>query len=84
MQFKLSLFKKSIVFVPLEDADLPECLKRVQELTGKIVTFYLVDLRDLEKTREIFSKVSFSAFHICEFFIFYHEAIDFIQKLNED
>ncbi|XP_063713314.1 UDP-glucose 4-epimerase-like isoform X2 [Symsagittifera roscoffensis] len=41
------------------DADLPECLKRVQELTGKIVTFYLVDLRDLEKTREIFSKHSF-------------------------
>jgi UDP-glucose 4-epimerase len=33
-------------------------LKRVEEITGKPVTFYKCDLLDFEKLEEIFSKVS--------------------------
>lgn len=40
------------------DAKLPESLKRVQELTGKNVTFYDVDIRDKNGLREVFKKVS--------------------------
>lgn len=34
----------------------PECLRRVEEITGKTVTFYEADLRDQEKLEQIFSE----------------------------
>ena len=33
-----------------------ECLKRVQELTGKEATFYEVDIRDKSAMAEVFAK----------------------------
>lgn len=36
------------------DAKLPESLKRVQALTGKTVTFYACDIRDVAALRQIF------------------------------
>ena len=39
----------------------PECLKRVEKLTGKKVAFQQLDLLDKEKTREVFRKYSFHA-----------------------
>ena len=39
----------------------PECLKRVEKLTGKKVAFHQLDLLDKEKTREVFRKYSFHA-----------------------
>ena len=39
----------------------PECLKRVEKLTGKKVPFHQLDLLDKEKTREVFRKYSFHA-----------------------
>ncbi len=38
-----------------------EALRRVQALTGKEVTFYETDIRDVEKMEEIFSKHTFDA-----------------------
>lgn len=38
---------------------LPESLKRVEELTGRKITFYLVDLTDLSKLRDVFSQHHF-------------------------
>lgn len=40
------------------NSKLPESLKRVQDLTGKSVTFYDVDIRDKDGLREIFNKVN--------------------------
>ena len=37
---------------------LPEALKRVQELAGKEVAFYKVDIRDRKALEEVFKKVS--------------------------
>jgi UDP-glucose 4-epimerase len=42
------------------DKKYPESLRRVQELTGKKITFYKVDIRDREGLDEIFRKVSFA------------------------
>uniref|UniRef100_A0A6B2EJK9 UDP-glucose 4-epimerase n=1 Tax=Phlebotomus kandelakii TaxID=1109342 RepID=A0A6B2EJK9_9DIPT len=39
-----------------KSADLPESLVRVQELTGKLVTFYDVDIRDKEALTDVFAK----------------------------
>lgn len=36
---------------------MPEALKRVQEITGKSVLFYNVDIRDKEALSEVFKKV---------------------------
>jgi UDP-glucose 4-epimerase len=38
---------------------LPESLKRVQDITGKKVTFYPVDIRDKNALNEVFKKVSY-------------------------
>lgn len=38
------------------DGELPESLKRVQALTGKTVTFYPSDIRDVATLRKIFKK----------------------------
>jgi UDP-glucose 4-epimerase len=38
---------------------LPESLKRVQEITGKSVTFLSVDIRDKKALDGVFKKVSF-------------------------
>ncbi|XP_076320127.1 UDP-glucose 4-epimerase-like isoform X5 [Tachypleus tridentatus] len=43
--------------VPDKDGFLPESLRRVQELTGKSLTFYKVDLLDKEGLENIFCKV---------------------------
>ena len=40
-------------------SDLPESLKRVQEITGKKIIFYSVDIRDQKKLDEIFKQVKF-------------------------
>ncbi|XP_076320124.1 UDP-glucose 4-epimerase-like isoform X3 [Tachypleus tridentatus] len=42
--------------VPDKDGFLPESLRRVQELTGKSLTFYKVDLLDKEGLENIFCK----------------------------
>lgn len=42
---------------------LPESLKRVEELTGKKVTFYNVDIRDKKALDSVFKKVSSILFH---------------------
>lgn len=44
------------VFAP--NAALPESLRRVQEITGKIVPFYNVDIRKKEDLQAVFDKVS--------------------------
>jgi len=36
---------------------LPESLRRVEEITGKSVTFYVVDIRDKSALNEVFKKV---------------------------
>lgn len=38
----------------------PESIKRVEEITGKKVTFYQVDLVDKAELRKIFEKVLYS------------------------
>lgn len=38
---------------------LPESLKRVEDITGKKVTFYSVDIRDKNAISSVFKKVSF-------------------------
>lgn len=38
------------------NSKLPESLKRVQDLTGKSILFYNVDIRDKDSLREIFKK----------------------------
>lgn len=38
---------------------LPESLKRVQEITGKEVTYHSVDIREKSALNEVFKKVSF-------------------------
>lgn len=38
--------------------DLPESLKRVQEITGKKIKFYLIDLRDKKALDDVFKAVS--------------------------
>lgn len=40
---------------------LPEALSRVQEITGKKVHFYRVDITDREQVRSVFQEVSFSS-----------------------
>lgn len=40
-----------------EKGELPESLKRVQEITGKKVIFYNVDIRDKEELDKVFKKV---------------------------
>jgi len=42
------------------NSNLPESLKRVQELTGRKVTFYLTDLCDLKQVKSIFENHKFS------------------------
>lgn len=42
-----------------EGASLPESLKRVQEISGKSVTFFSVDIRDKNALDGVFKKVSF-------------------------
>jgi len=37
---------------------LPEALSRVQEITGKKVNFYRVDITDREQVRSVFQEVS--------------------------
>ncbi|CAD7088750.1 unnamed protein product [Hermetia illucens] len=44
-----------------EKDSLPESLKRVQEITGKTVGFYAVDLKDKAALTAIFKKVSASS-----------------------
>lgn len=39
--------------------DLPESLKRVEEITGKKVIFYSVDIRDKKALESVFKKVCF-------------------------
>lgn len=39
-------------------AKLPEALSRVQEITGKKVNFYRVDITDREQVRSVFQEVS--------------------------
>ena len=39
----------------------PECLKRIEKLSGKEVIFYPLDLMDKEKLKEVFQKYSFHA-----------------------
>lgn len=39
-------------------AKLPEALNRVQEITGKKVHFYRVDITDREQVRAVFQEVS--------------------------
>lgn len=46
---------------------LPEALLRVQEITGKEIHFYRVDITDREQLRAVFQKV-FSIF--CIFFMY--------------
>lgn len=41
-------------------AKLPEALNRVQEITGKKVHFYRVDITDREQVRAVFQEVSIS------------------------
>lgn len=38
--------------------ELPESLKRVQDITGKQLIFYNVDIRDKSGLNEVFKKVS--------------------------
>lgn len=38
---------------------LPESLKRVQQITGKEVTYHSVDIREKKDLDEVFKKVSF-------------------------
>ena len=38
-----------------------EALERVQEITGKVLTFYQVDIRDEEGLRQLFQKESIDA-----------------------
>ena len=45
--------------------ELPEALKRVQEITGKQVTFYNVDIRDKQALDVVFKKVRSSFIQIC-------------------
>jgi UDP-glucose 4-epimerase len=45
-----------------EGEKLPESLKRVQEITGKTVTFDAVDIRDKKALDGVFKKVSFYFF----------------------
>lgn len=42
----------------IESNSLPESLKRVQDITGKELTFYNVDIRDKSALDEVFKKVS--------------------------
>jgi UDP-glucose 4-epimerase len=42
------------------DKQFPESLRRVQELTGKKITFCKVDIRNREELDEVFRKVSFA------------------------
>jgi UDP-glucose 4-epimerase len=42
-----------------ENESLPESLKRVQEITGKTVTFLNVDIRDKKALDGVFKQVSF-------------------------
>ncbi|KAH8031445.1 hypothetical protein HPB51_017217 [Rhipicephalus microplus] len=43
---------------PDKEGKMPESLRRVQELTGKVVTFYKADLKDQTSIDEIFKKAS--------------------------
>lgn len=38
--------------------ELPESMKRVEDITGKKVIFYMVDIRDKKALNEVFQKVS--------------------------
>jgi UDP-glucose 4-epimerase len=44
---------------------LPESLKRVEDITGKKVTFYSVDIRDKNAISLVFKKVSYILFLNC-------------------
>lgn len=43
---------------------LPESLRRVEEITGKKVTFYTVDIREKEQLNSVFKKVSITFYCI--------------------
>ncbi|XP_076364836.1 LOW QUALITY PROTEIN: UDP-glucose 4-epimerase-like [Tachypleus tridentatus] len=45
--------------IPGKNGSIPESLHRVQELTGKSLTFYKMDLLDKESLKSIFSKHKF-------------------------
>lgn len=47
---------------------LPEALSRVQEITGKKVNFYRVDITDREQVRSVFQEVSISEWHVSKSF----------------
>lgn len=43
----------------VEENQLPEALKRVQDITGKSVIYYAVDIRDKSGLNGVFGKASF-------------------------
>lgn len=47
---------------------LPESLKRVQEITGKTVINYKVDIRDRKSIDEVFKKVVYCLFQLLTFY----------------
>lgn len=47
---------------------IPESLKRVQEITGKTVTCYKVDIRDRKSVDGVFKKVVYCLFGLLTFY----------------
>lgn len=45
-----------------DGAELPEALKRVESITGKKLTFYSVDIRDVAGLKDVFQRVCICLF----------------------